>query len=223
MEQTAGRRRRGQQKGRGRAWPRRQTLSNEIQATLADHVINHGLSLREAGQCVKPNLSHSFTICKMCTTQGAARWCGGQHRRITARGFQVRSPPGAFLCGVCMFSLLYAWVLSGYSGFLPLSKNMHVRLNGDSKLSLGVSVSVCLSLCGPVMDWRPVQGVPRLSPDDRWDRLQTPRYPTDGLDGIENGWMYYSKHLCNYLCTPLSCCAQTIQYCSTFQFSRPFV
>ena len=50
------------------------------------------------------------------------------------------------------------------------------------KLSLGVSVSVhgCLSrlsLCGPVMDWRPVQGVPRLSPDDRWDRLQPPLRP----------------------------------------------
>ena len=63
-----------------------------------------------------------------------------------------------------------------------------------SKLSLGVSVSVCgclsrLSLCGPVMDWRPVQGTPRLSPDDCWDRLQPPRDPTDGLDGIENGWI----------------------------------
>ena len=79
--------------------------------------------------------------------------------------------------------LVYAWVLSGYSGFLPPSKNMHARLIGYSKLSLGVSVSVCgclsrLSLCGPVMDWRPV---PRLSPDDRWDRLQPPRDPTDGL------------------------------------------
>ena len=29
----------------------------------------------------------------------------------------------------------------------------------------------------------------KLSPDDRWDRLQPPRDPTDGLDGIENGWM----------------------------------
>jgi len=38
------------------------------------------------------------------------------------------------------------------------------------------------------MDWRPVQGVHRLSPDDRWDRLQPPRDPTDGLDGIEHGW-----------------------------------
>ena len=63
------------------------------------------------------------------------------------------------------------------------------------KLSLGVSVSVCgclsrLSLRGPVMDWRPVQGVPRLSPSDRWDRLKPPRNPTVGLSGsIENGWM----------------------------------
>ena len=29
-----------------------------------------------------------------------------------------------------------------------------------------------LSLCGPVMDWRPVQGVPRLSLYGRWHRLQ---------------------------------------------------
>ena len=47
---------------------------------------------------------------------------------------------------VCSLHVLpvYAWVLSGYSGFLPPSKNMHVRLFGDSKLSLGVNVSVCL-------------------------------------------------------------------------------
>ena len=63
--------------------------------------------------------------------------------------------------GLSVWSLhvlsVYAWVLSGFSGFLPLSKHMHVRLIGNSKLSLGVSVSVngCLSrfsLCGPVMD-----------------------------------------------------------------------
>ena len=48
------------------------------------------------------------------------------------------------------------------------------------------------SLCGPAMDWRPFQGVPRLSPDDRWDRLQPPRDPTDGLSGYRkwmDGWM----------------------------------
>ena len=47
-----------------------------------------------------------------------------------------------------------------------------------------------LSLCGPVMDWRPVQGVPCLSPEDCWDRLQPPRDPTDGLSGRKwmDGW-----------------------------------
>jgi len=63
---------------------------------------------------------------------------------------------------------VHAWVLSRYSGFLPLAKNMHVRLIGDSKLTLGVSVSVdgwlSRCLCGAVMDWLPVQGVPSLSP-----------------------------------------------------------
>jgi len=81
---------------------------------------------------------------------------------------------------------MYAWILSRYSGFLPPPKNMHVRLIGDSKLSLGVSLSwqCCrLCLCGPEMNWRPVQGVPRLLPDDRWDRLQPPCDPTDGLSG----------------------------------------
>ena len=37
----------------------------------------------------------------------------------------------------------------------------------------------------------------RLSLDDRWDRLQPPRDTTDGLDGIENGWMDVGKvHKC---------------------------
>ena len=60
---------------------------------------------------------------------------------------------------------VYAWVLSGSSGFLLPSKNVHVRLIGDSKLNVSVDDVSGVSLCGPVMDWRPVQGVPRLSPD----------------------------------------------------------
>ncbi len=32
-------------------------VSDDIRATLVDHVINHGLSMREAGQRVHPNLS----------------------------------------------------------------------------------------------------------------------------------------------------------------------
>ena len=57
-----------------------------------------------------------------------------------------------------------------------------------------MSVNGCLSglsLCGPVMDWRSVQGVPRLSSEDCWDRLQPTRDPTDGLSGRKwmDGWM----------------------------------
>ena len=49
---------------------------------------------------------------------------------------------------------VYAWVLSGYTD-LPPSKNMHARLIDESKLSLGVSVSVhgCVSLCLCVALW----------------------------------------------------------------------
>ena len=47
------------------------------------------------------------------------------------------STPGR---GLSVWSLhvlpVYAWVLSGYSGFLPPSKNMHVRLIGVSKTVL---------------------------------------------------------------------------------------
>lgn len=43
------------------------------------------------------------------------------------------------------------------------SKDMQVRLIGDSKLAVGVNG--CLSSCiSPVMDWQPVQGVLHLSP-----------------------------------------------------------
>jgi len=53
-------------------------------------------------------------------------------------------------------------------------RNIHIRLIGDSKLTIGVTESVdgYLSLCGPVINWRPVQGVPCLSPNYSWDRLQ---------------------------------------------------
>jgi len=57
-----------------------------------------------------------------------------------------------FACSprVCVGSL---WVLQ----LPPTVQKQHVRLIGDSKI-----------------DWQPVQGVPRLSPDDCWDRLQRP-------------------------------------------------
>ena len=63
---------------------------------------------------------------------------------------------------------------------------MHVRLLGDSKLSLGVSVHGCLSLCDPVMEWRPVHGVRGLMPNGSWDRLQPQ---------LDNGWMVWRLDL----------------------------
>ena len=57
----------GRGRGRGRAGggahgQRRQSLTNEISATLVDHVINHGLTLQEAGQRVLLVLSHFFSV-----------------------------------------------------------------------------------------------------------------------------------------------------------------
>ena len=37
----------------------RAVVSDGIRATIIDHVINHGLSLREAGERVQPNLGRS--------------------------------------------------------------------------------------------------------------------------------------------------------------------
>jgi len=58
-----------------------------------------------------------------------------------------------------------------------------------------------LSLCGPVTDWRPVQGVPRLSPNDCWDRLQPPCDPTEGLSGYRkwmDGWIILQVAVLKY-------------------------
>ncbi|MEQ2279483.1 hypothetical protein AMECASPLE_009967 [Ameca splendens] len=52
-------------------------------------------------------------------------------------------------------------------------KSMTVRSIGSAKLPLCMNRCVhsclsCVSLCCPAMDWRPVQGVPYLSPIDCW-------------------------------------------------------
>ncbi len=40
---------------------------------------------------------------------------------------------------------------------------------------VNVSVNGCLSICvSHVFDWRPVQGMPHLSPNVSWDWLQPP-------------------------------------------------
>ena len=45
----------------GEAERRGPNLTNEIRATLVDHVVNHGLTMREAGLRVQPNLSR-YTV-----------------------------------------------------------------------------------------------------------------------------------------------------------------
>ncbi len=65
-----GQRERGVGRGRGRGQrrgPVRTRVSDDIRATLVDHVINHGLSMREAGQRVHPNLSR-YTVASIIRT-----------------------------------------------------------------------------------------------------------------------------------------------------------
>lgn len=68
---------------------------------------------------------------------------------------------------ICFALIQFIWAAS--YGFSPgtHSKDMHVRLKGNSKLSVGVNESVdgCLSRCWqPCENWRLVQGEPHLQP-----------------------------------------------------------
>lgn len=71
---------------------------------------------------------------------------------------------------------------------LPPTVQRHtwLRLIGDWKLALGVSVNGCLYV---LADLRPVHDVPHLSPHGTWDRLLPPCNPK--LDKWKNldGWM----------------------------------
>ena len=67
---------------------------------------------------------------------------------------------GLSVCGLHVLPVP-VWVSFEYSGFLPQSKDMHVRLIGGSKFPIGMIVGVygCLSTCGTAMDWCSVQCV----------------------------------------------------------------
>ncbi|KAI2667123.1 5-(hydroxymethyl)furfural oxidase [Labeo rohita] len=92
-----GQRERGAGRGRGRGQrrgPVRRHVSDDIRATLVDHVINHGLSTREAGQRVHPNLSR-YTVASIIRTfrlenrmvgrppQGGREWLFTQQQELT--------------------------------------------------------------------------------------------------------------------------------------------
>lgn len=97
----------------------------------------------------------------LCLTSGRQ----GDYCRHTARGswvqFQARS------CGVCMLSLCLRGFPSGYSGFLPPSKDKHpvsmLGLIADSELPKGVNVIVYLYV-NPVTNRQLVLGAPCLHP-----------------------------------------------------------
>ncbi len=55
----------GRQRGRGRG--QRTFVSDEIRATLVDHVLVHGMTMREVGQRVQPNVNR-FTVASIIRT-----------------------------------------------------------------------------------------------------------------------------------------------------------
>ena len=78
--------------------------------------------------------------------------------------------------GLSVWSLyvfpVLAWVSSGYSGFCPQAKEMHVRLIGGHKLPVGVIVSVH-GLCVALRWTGNLSRVyPSLSPEESWERFQ---------------------------------------------------
>ena len=46
---------------------RRAVISDEIQATVVDHVVNHGLTMQEAGHRVQPNIGR-FSVASIIRT-----------------------------------------------------------------------------------------------------------------------------------------------------------
>ena len=140
------------------------------------------------------------------------RWLGGQHCCLTARRFLVWTSAGAFLCWYCMFSpSLHGFPL----GTLASSHNPKTCMFVQLPIRVIVSVHGCSSTCGPVMDWRPVQGVPLLFPEESWNRLQ--QIPA-GPAGMDNEWINF--HFSHKIPTYAECIMfETIW----FEFSETFV
>ncbi|KAK0136823.1 hypothetical protein N1851_026995 [Merluccius polli] len=71
---------RGRGRGRQEGAQRGPNLTNEIRATLVDHVVNHGLTLREAGLRVQPNLNR-YTVASVIRTFRLENRIEGQERQ----------------------------------------------------------------------------------------------------------------------------------------------
>lgn len=69
-----------------------------------------------------------------------------QHGAEVSTVVSQQEEPGfeSWLEHFCVEFACLSWrLLSGYSNFLHLSKDMHARLTGDSKLAVGMNVSLC--------------------------------------------------------------------------------
>lgn len=84
----AGGRRRGRGRRRQEGAQRGPNLTNEIRATLVDHVVNHGLTLREAGLRVQPNLSRYTVASVIRTFRLENRYCKNITISKTSARFQ---------------------------------------------------------------------------------------------------------------------------------------
>lgn len=88
---------------------------------------------------------------------------------------------GSWYPSVWFLHIPYAWMVS-----LPQSKDIYVRLTGDSKFLIGVIVSVtcCLSFCvWTATDWQRGQDTPCFSSYQSWD------WPNPTVTLPEQKWM----------------------------------
>ena len=82
-----------------------------------------------------------------------------------------------------MFSPVSVWAPGRRSSFLPQSKDMRVNWRLQTARRRECESDGCLYV-GLVMNWRPVQGGPRLTLNVSRDWLQLPPPPTRGQDKL---------------------------------------
>jgi len=84
----------------------------------------HLIICYQATSTISQHINASFRIFDLISLSATLQMfqllnCSIKDCRLTARVFQVRSPPGAFLCGVCMFSPC----MRGFSPGTPASSH----------------------------------------------------------------------------------------------------
>lgn len=123
--------------------------------------------------------------------------------------------PGAFLNTVCVLSCVCV-------GSLPPSRDMRIRLTGNSKFFIGVSLSVNVELslwCDPVINWWLGHCVILPLLNVSWSRLQHPHDPECRM----SEWLWNGDELFGY--TPLLGCRHllnTWMTAVTWLFSFPW-